>query len=90
MRHRTITVNDKFQRGYRYQLTFNVTAVTTAGTLTFRTTNADGSLNDLNVAVSTTGAKTFTLDVKADSVLQIVIGGETVLGKAQVLARLEP
>jgi hypothetical protein len=65
------------QPGYRYQLTFNVTAVTTAGTLTFRTTNADGSLNDLNVAVSTTGAKTFTLDVKADSVLQIVIGGET-------------
>jgi hypothetical protein len=60
--------------GYRYEISFTVGTVTTAGNIVFRTTKADGTVNDLVVAISSTGTVTASIDVPASSVLQMVLG----------------
>jgi hypothetical protein len=60
---------------YRYTIAFTVTAVATAGNILFRTTGLPGQPpNDVVVAIAATGAVNVTIDVPAESVLQIVLG----------------
>jgi len=56
--------------GRRYVIAFNVTAVPTAGQITFRL----GGNPDTVFPISTTGAKSLTIDVREQAQLQIVLG----------------
>jgi hypothetical protein len=61
--------------GKRYVIAFTVTAVVTAGTLIFRLRNtATSPLVDVPYTISTTGAKTVTIDCVEAAQLQIVLG----------------
>jgi hypothetical protein len=62
------------QANYRYTIAFNVIAVGIAGSITFRCA-ITGQIVDATIAISTTGAKTLTIDTPAGaSQMQIVLG----------------
>lgn len=58
----------------RYVITFDVQAVTKAGTLYFRVDGGGGVRADTSIALTTTGAKSLTLDVRKAGQLQIAAG----------------
>jgi hypothetical protein len=60
--------------GYRYTIAFTVGTVTTPGNIVFRTTNADGTVNDVIVPITVTGSVSATIDITHTSVLQMVLG----------------
>ncbi len=58
----------------RYVITFSVATVTKAGTLRFRVDGGGGVRSETSIAITTTGAKTVTLDVRKAGQLQLVVG----------------
>lgn len=62
------------QSGYRYTVAFSVTSLTTQGTLTFRVGLSGGGMVDYPYTITSTGAKSVTIDVPDNANLQIVLG----------------